>query len=301
MNVIMIHGIKQEDSTSEDLLDKWEQTLLAASAKLLDGTDVVFPYYGKVLAKWANGGGNKVVSMNANSSSNSVAVNGGDADELQFIHDALIQCAEANKISKQQIEAAEAQVGANHATMDNFFYRSLNALLRLIEDVSPAQGSYALRLIKQAYTYLDSPSAQKAVDEIVSPHLLRSPQVVISHSLGTVIAFKLIREMEKKNIKVDIPLLITMGSPLGLDAIQKKLGLPREKPASVRRWVNFYDRSDFVTLGKPLSTKNFGEGIVNDGKVDNRTLNCHGIVGYLPHSGVIKELKNVFATGCAQE
>ncbi len=299
MNVLMIHGIKQEDSTSEDLLDKWEDTLLGASAKLLTGTDIQFPYYGKILAKWANGGGDKVVSMSASPTSNPVGVNGGDADELQFIHDSLIQVAKANKISKKQIEDAEAQVGENHATMDNFFYRSLNALLRLIEDVSPAKGSYALRLIKQAYIYLDSPGARAAVDAIVFPQLQRSPQVVISHSLGTVIAFKLIREMEEKNIKVDIPLLITMGSPLGLDAIQKKLGLPREKPASVRRWVNFYDRSDFVTLGKPLSAKNFGEGIVNDGKVDNRTLNCHGVVGYLPHPGVIKELKDIFAKGCA--
>lgn len=85
----------------------------------------------------------------------------------------------------------------------------------------------------------------------------------------------------------------SMPWPLGLDAFKAKLGAPRKKPACVERWMNFYDPSDFVALGKPLDENNFASNIDNDGSVDNRTLNSHGIVGYLPHNGVIDALKHV--------
>lgn len=76
----------------------------------------------------------------------------------------------------------------------------------------------------------------------------------------------------------EIPLFITMSSPLALEAFKNKLGPPRKKAPFVKRWVNFYDPSDFVTLGKPLNTKNFASDIENDGTVDNTTINCHGVV-----------------------
>lgn len=289
MNILMIHGIGQEASTKEELLIKWTESIHAVQPDLLGTAKVDMAYYGTTLADWSNNKMKSVVGMGAES----IAVNAGDADELKFLSAVMQQLASDHRIDETEIEAALEAVEGNDVPMDNFIARRLVGLVRVIEKISPAKGSLLLRLIKQGHTYLTSPAAAKAVDDIVQPLLQRSPQVLIAHSLGTVIAFKLLREMEAAGATVEIPLLITLGSPLGLDAFKAKLGPPRRKPAFIKKWANFYDPSDFVSLGKPLNEQNFASNIDNDGTVDNKTFNAHGIVGYLPHKGVIDMLKDV--------
>lgn len=289
MNILMIHGIGQEASTKDELLQKWTDSLHSNQPGLLDGALVDMAYYGTTLADWSNGKAKNAVGMGADSTT----VDVGDADELKFLSVVMEEFASDHGIEEAEIEAAIEGVGNNAIPMDNFIARRLVGLLRLVEKISPTKGSLLLRVIRQGYTYLSSPGAAKAVDDIVRPLLQRSPQVLITHSLGTVIAFKLLREMEAKGTEVHIPLLITMGSPLGLDAFKAKLGAPRRKPAFVKQWINFYDPSDFVALGKPLNEGNFAINIDNDGTVDNKTFNAHGIVGYLPHKGVINALNGV--------
>lgn len=289
MNVLMIHGIAQEDSTKDELLQKWTDSLHSNQPGLLDGALVDMAYYGTTLANWTNGEAKNTVGMGAEST----MVDVGDADELRFLSAVMEEFASDHGIEEAEIEAAIEKEGNSAIPMDNFIARRLVGLLRLVEKISPAKGSLLLWVIRQGYTYLSSPGAAKAVDDIVRPLLQRSPQVLITHSLGTVIAFKLLREMETNGTEVNIPLLITMGSPLGLDAFKAKLGAPRRKPAFVEQWINFYDPSDFVALGKPLNKDNFASNIDNDGTVDNKTFNAHGIVGYLPHKGVIDTLKRV--------
>lgn len=75
------------------------------------------------------------------------------------------------------------------------------------------------------------------------------PHVVISHSMGTVIAYDCLKRVPECP-RVDA--LVTIGSPLGLDEIQDALvpgwsradGFPRERVAG--RWVNVYDGLDPV-------------------------------------------------------
>ncbi|MBW4795335.1 hypothetical protein [Pseudomonas tolaasii] len=289
MNVLMIHGIGQETFTKDELLHKWTESLHSSQPCLLDRALVEMAYYGTTLADWTNGKTKNAVGMGVEST----GIDVGDADELKFLSAVMEEFASDHGIEEAQIEAAIEIAGNYVVPMDNFIARRLVGLVRVLEKISPAKGSLLLRIIRQGYTYLSSPGAAKAVDSIVRPLLQRSPQVLITHSLGTVIAFKLLREMEANGTEVHIPLLITMGSPLGLDAFKAKLGAPRRKPAFVKQWINFYDPSDFVALGKPLNKDNFASNIDNDGTVNNKTLNAHGIVGYLPHKGVIDTLKRV--------
>jgi hypothetical protein len=290
MNILMIHGIGQEASTKDELLNKWTESLHAVQPGLLGGATVDMAYYGTTLADWTNSKTKSAVGMGADS----IAVDVGNADELKFLSAVMQQFASEHGIDETEIEAAIETAGGDAVPMDNFIARRLVGLVRVIEKISPAKGSLLLRIVRQGHTYLSSPGAAKAVDDIVRPLLQRSPQVLITHSLGTVIAFKLLREMEAAGTTaVQIPLLITMGSPLGLDAFKAKLGAPRRKPAFVKKWENFYDPSDFVSLGKPLNEKNFASNIDNDGTVDNNTFNAHGVIGYLPHKGVMDILKRV--------
>ena len=75
------------------------------------------------------------------------------------------------------------------------------------------------------------------------------PHVVVSHSMGTVIAYDCLKRVASCP-RVDA--LMTIGSPLGLDEIQDALapewtrldGFPGERVA--KRWVNVYDGLDPV-------------------------------------------------------
>lgn len=291
MKVLMIHGIGQESSTPDELQENWIKSLLDVAPALLKKSDTRMAYYGTTLSDWTTGKVKAAVGMGAER----IGVDLGDEQELKFLSAALQEVADKQGVSDADIQktvaGSDLQAGDGHVVpMDNFIARRLVGLVRALEKISPAKGSILLRVIKQGHTYLSSPGAGKAVDDIVRPYLQASPQILIAHSLGTVIAFKLLREMHQLGQNVEIPLLITMGSPLGLDAFKKKLGPPRFKPPFVKEWMNFYDPSDFVALGKSLNAE-FANGILDDGTVDNFTPNAHGIIGYLPHIGVIDALE----------
>lgn len=289
MNVLMIHGIGQEGSTQQELIDKWTSSLHSVAPGLLNGSTVNMAYYGTTLADWTTGKAKNAVGMGADDTE----VDIGDDEEVKFLASALGEALVKSGVGEAEIEAALAEAGNDAVPMDTFFGRRIVGLVRALEKISPAKGSVLLRVVKQGHTYLFAPGAGTAVDAIVRPYLQKSPQVLITHSLGTVIAFKLLREMEAQGKNVEIPLLITMGSPLGLDAFKKKIGPPRRKPSFVKHWKNFYDPSDIVALGKALDANTFAAEIENDGTVNNQTNNAHGIIGYLLHKGVIDALKGV--------
>jgi len=83
------------------------------------------------------------------------------------------------------------------------------------------------------------------------------PFIVIAHSQGTMIAYTVL--MEPEFAALDIPLFVTLGSPLGVDEVQdfiKELTGKRKLvvPPNVRRWINVCDPLDPVALDKDLST-----------------------------------------------
>ncbi len=289
MKIVMIHGIAQESFTEAELHKKWVDLIHGQSPGLLDKHNVALTYYGTTLAEFTNGGG-AAVKMGVDD----VRFDPANNAELTFTIQALQEAARNKNITQQQVDACAIEaVGHRAVPMDTFFGRQLVGLVGALEKLSPGQGSLALRFIKQAYTYLAAPGAAKAVDALVKPQLEGEKKVVvISHSLGTVIAFKLLREMAAAKSQTEVPLLITMGSPLGLAAVQSKLRPPLKTPAGVARWDNFYDPSDVVALGRNLGDA-FGKDINDDGTVDNKTSNAHGIIGYLPHPKFIKALESV--------
>ncbi|GAA2769711.1 hypothetical protein [Streptomyces showdoensis] len=83
------------------------------------------------------------------------------------------------------------------------------------------------------------------------------PNVVVAHSLGTVVALETLHELTYGTAdaaaptdprRPRVPLLVTLGSPLGIrTAVQPRVRPnPLATPASVGRWLNFWDRDDIV-------------------------------------------------------
>ena len=106
------------------------------------------------------------------------------------------------------------------------------------------------------------------------------PFVVIAHSQGTMIAYDVLSEMTG----IEVPLFITIGSPLGIQEVQDQLKTFTEQkklavPACVRRWLNVYDGDDPVAVDGRLSNDFVPKGTIEDIKVRNLEAPAH------PHSG----------------
>ncbi|MBB3525911.1 hypothetical protein HJB84_28450 [Rhizobium sp. NZLR1b] len=113
------------------------------------------------------------------------------------------------------------------------------------------------------------------------------PQIVVSHSMGTVIAYDCLKRVPGIQ---KIGGLMTIGSPLGLDEIQDKLrpewsrpnGFPSERVEG--GWVNVFDRLDPVAGFDPFLKNDYqrdGKGDIEDVAVLNEGAWRHSIVKYL--------------------
>jgi pimeloyl-ACP methyl ester carboxylesterase len=158
---------------------------------------------------------------------------------------------------------------------------TLTALDRL-----PNVSAWSIALAtRDVYQYLHNVRVRDTIEAGVRQALDGTDgAVVVSHSLGTVVAYNLLRR-EAVPRGWQVPLLVTVGSPLGVTNISRTLR-PVSWPAPVGAWFNAYDPDDLVAL-HPLTAPWFPvDGIDDYGKVDNPTSNQHGISGYLSDARV---------------
>ena len=110
-------------------------------------------------------------------------------------------------------------------------------------------------------------------------HAVVGPVVVVGHSLGTVIAYDVLSEAAFAARAV--PLLVTLGSPLGYTEIQDLVTRPLRLPTPVQLWANFADPLDLVALDTSLADEFQGAPRIIDALVDNPSPNNHAACGYL--------------------
>jgi len=124
--------------------------------------------------------------------------------------------------------------------------------------------------------------------------------LLIGHSMGSIIAYDSLWELHHlENIEHCVDCLLTIGSPLGMNYVQRQLvGLRDEQapdyPGNIRTWVNISSRGDLVALDPSLAN-DFREmveqehiesitdqrtGIFNHYR-DEKGLNVHKSYGYL--------------------
>ena len=110
------------------------------------------------------------------------------------------------------------------------------------------------------------------------------PVVLVTHSLGTAIAYDVLSEA--RSAGRDVRLLVTLGSPLGYSEVQDLVHQPLRLPAPVRIWANFADPFDVIALDSTLAD-DFRDGPrIVDAPVDNPAPNNHAACGYLGASRV---------------
>jgi hypothetical protein len=105
---------------------------------------------------------------------------------------------------------------------------------------------------------------------------VHGPVVVVSHSLGTIIAYDVLRERSR-----DVPLLVTAGSPLAVQEIQDLVTHPLRVPDGVAAWRNVCDARDLVALDKTIRPEYTPADRIRDFLVVNDSINHHDITDYL--------------------
>jgi len=105
------------------------------------------------------------------------------------------------------------------------------------------------------------------------------PVIVVGHSLGSIIAYDVLREQNSSAL--DVPLLVTVGSPLGVTEVQDLVERPLEVPASVAAWRNASDARDLVALDHTIRPEYAPPEKCTDFYVVNDSENHHGIGEYL--------------------
>jgi len=75
------------------------------------------------------------------------------------------------------------------------------------------------------------------------------PDILIAHSMGTIVAVDVLRSMETSSSAFHLPHLLTIGSPLGLPYVvfqQKQEFGDTRTPENIDSWHNFADKRDKV-------------------------------------------------------
>jgi subtilisin family serine protease len=109
------------------------------------------------------------------------------------------------------------------------------------------------------------------------------PFIVVAHSLGSVVAYELLRRFGPQDCKV--ALFVTIGSPLGMQEIQDHLkqGGKLSTPECVGKWINLADRLDPVAIDATLADE-YGPNQTHDARVTDVSV-ANADRGSNPHSG----------------
>jgi hypothetical protein len=275
--LVFIHGRAQEGKDAAALKQEWIRCLQAGLAKsglqlpLGDG-QIRFPYYGDALADRVAGKPEDQVAA--------VIIKGtADSAKRQFMLEVLEEVRKVEGITDAQLLAIE-QAAIQEKGIQNWEWvqRILKAVDEHVDGASAASIALATN---DVYEYLFNPNVTTPIDDGVRKAMAGSePTVVVSHSLGTVVAFKMLKEMAG-DAAWNVPLFVTLGSPLAIKAIRTRLR-PLLHPPCAGAWYNAMDERDVVAL-HPLDKAHFNitPEIENKTDVDNPTSNRHGISGYL--------------------
>ncbi len=291
--LVLVHGRSQQGKESVALKAEWIDTLregLAANGLDLPiaESDIRFPYYGDTLDAMVQG---KPASEVAE-----VIVRGeaSDDDQKAFMRAVIEEVRQKAGITDAEMSEAIGQEVVDRGPLN---WEWLQGALRAIDRKVPFGSGVSIALAtNDVYQYLKNAAIRMKIDLGVAQAFTPGVEtVVVGHSLGTVVTYNVLRH-EAMNRGWKVPLFVTVGSPLGVEEIRRRMRslATLRCPEGVSAWFNAMDDRDVVAL-YPLTMANFpldpaNPAIENKTDVRNRTENRHGISGYLDDPVVAKRI-----------
>jgi hypothetical protein len=288
MKIVFVHGRSQENKVAQSLKAEWLQAAIdgIAAAALsplpaLSSGSVELPYYGDLLFKLTEDASkaafNALIERGA-------AASAPSSEEQAFTQAIVFQMAAAQGITPEQITA---EMNNAVVTMDVQNWPAVLAALRLLNRIPQISQTVIELVTRDVWYYLTKKGLRMQIDKVVSDAIpADEPCVIVAHSLGTIVAYNLLMNQARSNVRA----LITIGSPLGIESIWSRLPSdkpPRRAPSGVPIWFNARDAQDTVALYEIQGATYSGDPVVsNYSGVKNTSDNHHGIVEYL-HDGRI--------------
>jgi len=138
------------------------------------------------------------------------------------------------------------------------------------------------------------------VEKVEEGNQVSGPHVVISHSMGTMIAYDCLNRVAETP-KVDA--LITLGSPLGLSEVQdgwgkdwsKKTAFPKDRVPQ-DAWLNLFDRLDIVCAVDPKLANDYrldDDKVIRDQRIRNNGAWRHSVSEYLARTRLRSALEEL--------
>jgi pimeloyl-ACP methyl ester carboxylesterase len=155
----------------------------------------------------------------------------------------------------------------------------------VLEKALPTKGKIISRVaLNQAIRYINDEALAAAVDRDVRKQIFDGkpdPVIVVSHSLGTVVSYRLLAD--DKQAQRNVPLFVTLGSPLSVRMFHSILPPRGAIPTPpIGSWLNARNAEDFVTLGRPIDKDSAGfDGVIDHPDVKSDELNVHDVREYL--------------------
>ena len=285
MRIVFVHGMRQEGQSAADLLRAWREALYSTWDRIglvKPGIEPEMPFFGEVLNE---------LTMELRSGAG-VRAKGAAGGAVSPTEEAMIrEFATAYGITDAEVRV---ELGGEVVAKGAANWQWVLALGRLVEKRVPMFGQLGMSLVHQVDAYLNRPHITQAVDDIVAPFFKTGPVVIVSHSLGTIVSYRLLRQASD----TIVPLFVTLGSPLGIHAVKDrisppKLGIPRQ----VGHWLNGVDTRDFVALYPNLDPDTFCAGIENVIDIQNRREDAHSIIDYLSDDRIARAIHSALTHG----
>lgn len=273
--LVFVHGRAQEHKDAIALKKEWMGAFEEGLAKSNLGfpvpeSSVLFPYYGQTLYDLVN---------DADSIADVIIRGAHDDAERRFQREVLDEVQRTLGIADSEVQEILGDEIQERGVLN---WAWTQGILKAIDRHMPGGSAASIAVAtRDVYQYLRNPGIRDQIEQGVRKALSSEvPTVVVSHSLGTVVAYNLLRR-EGESQGWHVPLFVTLGSPLAVTAIKASLA-PIEHPTCVAKWFNAMDERDVVAL-YPLIKNNFDidPEVENKTDVRNKTANRHGIAGYL--------------------
>lgn len=291
MRLLMIHGRAQGGKDPGELKQTWIETLetglAAAGEQLPAGVKFDFPFYGDALDAFTE-------QASLPTPDDVVAKGTGQNREFElFLQTALDEIYRGSSLTEAQVTAEMTTGETREKGPQNWGW--VQAIARALDKNFNGVSDWTIeKFLKDVFLYVNTPVVTKGINDIVESMIVDDePTVVIGHSLGTVVGYRVLLANQGRLNAVKY---ITLGSPLGIRAISLRLGIPEN--TAREGWYNAYDDRDVVALN-PLDDTYFPTDpeIVNNDAVKNSTKNRHGIAGYLDDADVARAIAQAARLG----
>jgi hypothetical protein len=274
--IVGVHGIFQGRKTSEVLGQEWSRTLTVGLRQVVPGASspqIVVPHLSPLLTapRITLCPGDDLDDLDTLS-----------AEETEFIESGLDDL--LADLSEGEIDRL-AEAAQTLAGLPAFPTRHGLRALAAVDGRWRGGGGAALRVLREVHAYLLRPEVGAQVRRRVRAAAHADTSLLLAHSLGSVVAYDLLRRGELPQVTA----LVTCGSPLAWPTIRRHLAdsgtAGADVPLPQIKWTNVHDVRDAVTAGRPLGQV---WPQVTDHQVTNPVTDAHGAAGYLRQEPLVR-------------